>query len=191
MFRTALRGLFLALLLAGCGGVPDPRTIDGALAYAARAIEHRDPRTLFRVLDVRSRHAMISIVADRQRAKAIIERSYPADVRAEALAELGDGATVADAPALFAKRCDRTCIATFRDALGAVVERHVDGDETVVRTTRGETLRLYRRREGDWWGLVFQTDELFAERDRASRDREMIAQNARTYERRRALEAMP
>ena len=51
--------------------------------------------------------------------------------------------------------------------------------------------RLYRRREGDWWGLVFQTDELFAERDRASRDREMIAQNARTYERRRALEAMP
>jgi len=134
---------------------------------------------------------MISIVADRARAKAIIERDYPEEARAEALASLGDAATVPDAPALFAKRCDSGCIGVFRDALGAVVEQHRDGNETVVRTTRGETLRLYRRTSSDWWGLVFQTEELSAERDRANRDREMIEQNARTYARRRALEAAP
>lgn len=191
MIRTRSGGLFLALFLGSCGGVPDPRTIDGALAYAGRAIEHHDPRTLFEVIDSRSRHAMISIVADRARARAIIERSYPEEAKAEALAALGDAATVRDAPALFAKRCDSTCIGLFRDALGAVVEQRRDGVETVVRTTRGETLRLYRRRETDWWGLVFQTEELSAERARANRDREMIEQNARTYERRRALEAAP
>ncbi|MBK8410725.1 MAG: hypothetical protein IPL19_22490 [Sandaracinaceae bacterium] len=43
--------LSLGLLLQACTGEPDPRTLPGMLEYAARAIERRDPRALFRVIE--------------------------------------------------------------------------------------------------------------------------------------------
>lgn len=189
----ALCGLVFASVLTplagGCGGAPDPRTIEGVTAYAMQALEHGDAARLFRVVDARSRHAMISIVADRHAARDAIRARYPASEQASALALLGDAAEARDAADLFARRCLEPCLGAFQDALGAPTETHPDGDELVVRTTRDAEVRLYRKRESDWWGLVWRTRELVAERDRANRDLAVILENAATYERRRALEA--
>lgn len=179
------------VVLAACGGRPDPRTLEGATAYAAQAIEEDDRSRLFKVIDARARHAMISIVADRERARSIIERSYPPEERAAALASLGDAAEARDAQEFFARRCNAACVAEIRDALGAPTSVRQEGRVAVVRTTRERELRWYRRNDTDWWGLEWHTQELVDERDRANRDVAAIEENARTYERRRSLEGTP
>lgn len=188
--RTHAFSLCLAFWLGcGIGGTPDPRELEGAIGYLAVAIERDDPAMLFRAVDARARHAMISIVADRQRARDLIRADYPEDAREAALAELGDAATVADAPALFALRCDVTCRRELSEKLGAPTEQHTEGEELVVTTSRGGTLRFHRP-EGDdaWYGWVWETAALDTERDRANRDLRQIEQNAETYRRRRELE---
>ena len=183
------RTLSVALLCCACGmgGTPDPRTVEGTMAYAAMALERDDPRMLFRVVDERARHAMISIVADRRQAAARIRETYPEGLREEALAELGDAASVEDAAGLFVRRCDASCRQAIAASVGAPVETTPDGDELVVRTSRGATLRLYRPREGAWWGIVWRTAELDRERDRANQALQQIERNAETYRRRREL----
>lgn len=187
---TTLRPFLVALLLGACGigATPDPRDLEGAMAYLALALERDDPRMLFRVVDERARHAMISIVTDRRRAAELIAETYPEQEREQALQALGDAATVEDAAGLFARRCDATCRQELAASVGAPVETTEDGDEVVVRTSRGATLRMYRAREGAWWGLVWKTDELDRERDRANQALRQIERNAETYRRRRGLE---
>lgn len=62
------------------------------------------------------------------------------------------------------------------------------GQETFVRTSKGTEIVLFRKNAGDWYGFVWRTAELAAERDRANRDLHVIEENAATYERRRQLE---
>ncbi len=187
---TTLRTLLIAVLCGACGigDTPDPRSLDGAMAYLALSLERDDSRMLFRVIDERARHAMISIVTDRRKAAELIEETYPEAERAEALRDLGDAATVADAAALFALRCDATCRRELAASVGVPVETTEDGDEVVVRTSRGATVRMYRSAQGAWWGLVWNTDALDRERDRANQALQQIERNAETYRRRRGLE---
>lgn len=173
--------LSLGLLLQACTGEPDPRTLPGMLEYAARAIERNDAPALFRVIDARSRHAMASIVADRRTAAELIRNHYPEDQRADALADLGSAANVADAAALFAERCTRDCMSDLASRIGAPLNQHQDGDELVVETPRGGTLRVTGGGE-DWYGIVWRYDELDAERQRANQDRLLVEANARTYQ---------
>lgn len=179
--------VFTALFLhAGCGS-PDPRTVEGAIAFAGEAVEANDARRLFRVIDVRSRHALSSIAADRMRARALILADYPEEARASALSELGDDAQADDAVSLFAARCDEACIAAFRRSLAAPSSTRREGDELVVETGRGSTFRLYRRNDSDWWGFVYETSALARERDQANRDLGVVQTNAETYRARREL----
>lgn len=174
-----------AFLFWGC--TADPRSIRGAIAYANDAIADDEPARLFNVIDERSRHAMASIVSDRRKAATEIRSNYPDDLRAAALAELGDAATV-DSPAeLFALRCPRACREAFGRQLAAPERVETDGQELVVHTVAGAALRFYRRKEGEWWGLVWQVEEFARERARANRDLKTIRENATTYARRRAL----
>lgn len=173
--------LSLALLLHACTGEPDPRTLPGMLEYAARAIERNDAQALFRVIDARSRHAMASIVADRRAAAALIRSTYPEDQRADALSDLGSAANVEDAAALFAERCTRECMSDLASRIGAPISQRQDGDELVVETPRGGTLRVTGGGD-DWYGIVWRYDELDAERQRANQDRLLVEANARTYE---------
>ena len=96
-----------AVLLGACDQTPDPREIEGAIGYLAQALEEDDAARLYRVLDERSRHALISIVADRRASAGVIRASYPEDERASALEALGDAADVATPEELFARRCAR------------------------------------------------------------------------------------
>ncbi len=177
---------------AGCDGTPDPRTVDGALGYAVRAIERDDAAALYKVIDERARHAMISIVNDRREAARLVAASYPEAERAAALRALGDAAEVTSAEALFARRCDRACRQALGAALGAAAETRTEGELTVVTTARGTTVRLFHGGGGHGWhGLEWHTAELSAERDRANRDLTILRENAATYDRRRALEAAP
>ncbi|MEM6955288.1 MAG: hypothetical protein AAF411_19300 [Myxococcota bacterium] len=150
------------------------------------ALDANDGERLFRVIDVRSRHALHSIFEDGRQARAAIEADYPPEARADALAALGPD--VPSAAALFAARCAAACRQRFAAKLGAPVAERDEGNERVVETTRGE-LRLHREGEGNWWGLVYETAALDAERDRASRDRRRIEANAATFRRRAELAA--
>ncbi|MCA9532621.1 MAG: hypothetical protein KC593_03045 [Myxococcales bacterium] len=151
------------------------------LEYAARAIERNDARSLFRVIDARSRHAMASIVADRRAAAELIRNTYPEDQREAALDELGPSIDAEDAAALFAARCDRACMSDLASRIGAPLSQRQDGDELVVETPRGGTLRVTGGGE-DWYGIVWRYDELDAERQRANQDRLLVEANARTYQ---------
>lgn len=189
-FRRAGASLVLAawLVLSGACHDPDPRSIEGALDAASRAIAARDTAQLFRVVDQRARHALASIVKDRREAAGLVARDYPVSERASALAALGDAASVRDAVALFAQRCDAACIEDLGRRIGAPASTEAAGDETVVHTARGETLRLHHGDDG-WWGLVWNTAALSQERDRAAQDLAQIRANAEIYRKKRALEA--
>jgi hypothetical protein len=177
-----------ALTGSACGDhVPDPRTVEGVLAYMAQALEADDGERLYRVLDERSRHALISIHADRRAAADVVRASYPEDERADALAALGEATEASTPEALFAMRCDRGCRDELVANVGAPTEERRDGDELVVTTSRGE-LRFHRAREGQWWGFVWKTEELDRERDVASRDLRQIRRNAEVFQRRDDLE---
>lgn len=185
---TALRLALavLAVLANGCGE-PDPRSVDGALEAASHALEARNATRLFRLVDQRARHALASIVKDRRETARLVRESYPEAEKVAALAALGDAAEATDAAGLFAARCDAPCMAALAARIGAPVEQTAEGDELVVRTARGESLRLHHGSDG-WWGLVWRTESLADERDRAAQDLRRIRENAEIYRRRRALE---
>ncbi len=183
----ALSALFSA---CGMGGTPDPRSVDGALAYLAVAMERDEPGMLYRALDVRSRHAMISIVEDRRAAAAAIREHYPPAERETALRALGDAANVESAEALFLERCDAGCRRELAGRLGAAVEQDENGNELRVTTTRGE-IRFYRENRSDWWGFVWRQEELDRERDRAAQERRSIERNAAVHQQRSRLQEGP
>lgn len=171
--------------LHGCFDA-DPRSIDGALDATARAIEADDGERLYRTLDQRSRHALESIVADRSRARGLIERYYPPDEQQTALAALGDAAQIRTAAQLFARRCASQCRRDLAQKLGASVEKKLQGEVWKVKTSRGHTLDMYAGSDG-WYGFVWRTQELAAERTRAAQERKQIEANAEVYRRRDAL----
>jgi hypothetical protein len=178
----------IGALLTGCYE-PDPRSVRGALAAAAHALEVRDGRELFRVVDQRGRSAMIAIVNARREAARLIRADYPEPERAAALSALGDARSAADAADLFTQRCAEPCMSELAAAVGAPVAESKLGEHDVdVRTTRGGRLRLHRGKDG-WWGIVWNTKELSEERTRAARELIQIRHNAAVYRRRRALEA--
>jgi hypothetical protein len=166
----------------------DPRSVDGALDYASRALEERDTGRLFRILDQQSRHALDATHKSRQDAARIIRANYPADQIPTALAELGDAALAPTTQDLFVKRCDSKCIEWFEDHVAAAAEQHEDRGLTIIRTVRDTTLQL-RRGTDSWYGIVWKTAELSAERDRAARDLAQIQENARVYGLRKRLES--
>jgi len=158
------------------------------LAFAARAIEDGDSRQLYQVIDERARHALHSIVHDRNAAAAIVRETYPDSEQRRALTELGDAVLVEDAAGLFEARCDASCRAELGATIGGVERTEEDEGELVVHTTRGVDLRLYRRGEGHWWGIVWRTEALDRERSRANQDLRRVEANAETYRRRNRLE---
>jgi len=168
-------------------GEPDPRSIRGAIEAAMADIEDGDGEALYRHLDERARHALGGIIVARHKAKEVIERDYPPADRSAALAALGDGALAGNAASLFARRCPRACMHEIERQLGAPSEEKKVGQDVVVRTAQGATVTLHLG--GDtWYGFVWHTEELMAERDRASRELVQIEENASLYRRQRSLQ---
>ena len=183
-----LRGTSLICWVAiiGCRYDPDPRSIRGAMDGAARAIEANDGKRLFRYIDQRAQHALGGIVAARTAARKLIERDYPPSDRGTAIAALGDGANFPSGAALFASRCNEHCMQRIGSKLGAPLEEQPAGDEVAVRTSRGATLNVFAGSHG-WYGIVWRSQALSDERDRASRELRQVEQNAAIYRKRRAL----
>jgi hypothetical protein len=160
--------------------------VEGAIARASHAAASRDARSLFALLDQRARNALASTVKARQRAVAVIQKSYPAEARSEALAQLGDGAQAQDGAGLFALRCGDPCMEEFAERLSAPQQVTREGPLTVVQTVRGERLELFHGQDG-WYGLVWNTEALQRENTRAFAELDLIRQNAALYEKQRAL----
>jgi hypothetical protein len=181
--------LLLVWLFAGCGErSEDPRTVHGALAKAARALEAEDSATLFRLIDQRARHALSGIVDARGQARALIEADYPASERAQALTALGDGAEVATAAELFQKRCAASCMQALAREVGVPVSEERKGQDVVVKTARGTILHMHAGKD-TWYGLHFHTEALMAEAKQAAQELTQIRDNAAVYRKRRELEA--
>jgi hypothetical protein len=164
--------------------------VRGALAAAAQALEAQDAQKLFRVIDQRGRHALASVAAARAEARRLIVTDYPENERANALAALGDAATVDSAAGLFARRCGASCMSSLAAEIGVPVSETPQGDEVEVRTARGSTLHMHAGSDG-WYGLVWNTPALIEERAQAARELETIRDNAQLFRKRRALEAAP
>jgi hypothetical protein len=186
----------LIFIVASFGAVlgcwsPDTREPRGALALASQAVEAGDAKLLFRVIDVRSRHALAAIHKARSEAAGLIRAHYPADAQASALAQLGDAAVATDVTDLFVRRCPKACQAEIGARLGAPAgEKVVQGEagpELEITTATGGRLRLYKGKEGHY-GLLFHRQALSDERDRAARELDQIRQNADIYRKRKALE---
>lgn len=184
---SSLLSVAASLVFVSACFTPDPQTVDGALAYAARAAEQGDTVRLFRILDQEARHALDATLKQRQQAAAIIRDTYPADEREPALRELGDAVDAESTEALFAKRCDSSCIDWFSRNVGAPAAQSTKGDVTSVRTIRDTDIRLRHGSDG-WYGIIWRTDELAAERERAARDLAQVQENARVYSARKRLE---
>ena len=175
-----------ALLVFTCACGEDPRTVEGALGKAATALARRDARALFRVVDQRARHALAAVVQARREAATLIRESYPPEERPRALAALGDALAASDAADLFAARCPTACLDDLAGQVGAPAEVRSLGAVSVVRTTRGAELELYRGTD-TWYGIEWHTEELMRERDRAAAELELVQKNAETYRRAAAL----
>jgi hypothetical protein len=176
--------LALAWLSAGCSG--DPTTVEGALSQAASAVARSDYGDLFAVIDERSRFALSSVYFARKQAAQLIRDSYPKELQAAALQELGDGAQAESAVDLFRLRCDANCVQSFAAQLGAPDKTRVEGRLAVVQTVRGTTTELYRGDDGRY-GLVWETAALARERTRSAAELDLIQKNAALYRSQRAL----
>src|SRR5687768_12442737 len=117
-------------------------------------MEVGEVRTLFLVINPRSRHALAAIQQALKQAAALVRSTYPAHAQASALAQLGDAALASDPADLFERRCPKACQAELGVGLGAPIsERTVQGEagpELEVETATGGRFRLYRGREGHY-----------------------------------------
>ena len=185
--RLRATSLLCLAALGGCGD-PDPRNIRGAIEAAMADIAADEGEQLYLHIDERARHALGGIVVARHKAKKVIESSYPPSERAAALSALGDGAIARNAAALFAMRCPRACMKEMERNLGAPAEQKFEGNDVIVRTVRGTTTELHLGSD-TWYGVVWHTAELMAERDRAARELTQIEENAALYRKQRGLQA--
>jgi hypothetical protein len=180
---------FLCPLLAtwACSDAVERRSVRGALAASADALEAGDAERFFNLIDDRSRFAMQATVTIRREARQLIEATYPATEKAQALAGLGEAGAVKSAEELFRRRCDNACLHEFSELVGSPREETRSGDEVVVTTVRGTILRMHAGKDGGY-GLVWRTEQLSEERAQANRELGQIRDNAATYRRRRDLE---
>jgi hypothetical protein len=118
----------------------------------------------------------------------VIEADYPEPDRSKALQAVGDAALATGAADLFARRCPKACRAALGAALGAPVSERKQGEEIVVETTGGKSVRLYRGTDAHY-GIVWNTDALVQERLERSRAFDQFEKNAAIYRQRRALES--
>jgi hypothetical protein len=164
----------------------DATDVRGALAGAAAALEAGDAVELFPYIDERARFALASTVKSRSDARKLIESDYPPAERAAALAALGEAGEVAKPADLFARRCAADCMRTLAGQVGAPVTQQVEGNELRVTTSRGTTLHMFAGHDGRY-GIVWNTPACDAERAQASRDFQLIRENAAVYRKRREL----
>lgn len=188
--RLRYTSLFFVMILQACFS-PDPNTVSGLIEAVAQAVEDQDVEQLFRCLDEKARHALWGIVRARQAAKHLIDTDYPEQDRQAALRALGEGAFAESGPALLARRCDQACLGAIGAQLGAPTQVTAVGAVVRVTTTRGSVLELRPPQGNGHYGLIWQSEVLAAERDRAYRELKQIEDNAALYRRKRALSRRP
>lgn len=171
-------------LLAGCA--PNLTEPEGALGQLAAGCASKDAKAIFPALDERARHSLDAIAHARRGARAVIEASYPNDVRAEAVAQLGDAATAESGAALFATRCSGSCLTQLCQGVGALKTSRSEGQLHHLETVRGGRLTLYRAKD-QRYGVVWRSEELMRERRRAFAELSSIENNAKVYEAQEAL----
>ncbi len=129
---------------------------------------------------------MAAIVDSRHAAAEIIRRDYPETMRAEALDALGDAVEAQDPASLFVARCGDACMDELAQRVAAPESQREEGELTIVKTVRGSELALFRGTD-TWYGIVWNTDALSLERDRAKAELETAQANAETFAKREQL----
>jgi hypothetical protein len=180
---------FICPLLAvcACTDASERRTVRGALAASAEALESNDTARFFSLLDERSRFAMAGTVAALSSARTLIESDYPEPEKQRALADLAPAGKATTAVELFELHCDASCLHRFSELVCAPQSEVPVGDEIAVTTVRGGVLHMHAGTDGGY-GIVWKTAALHDERAHANRSLGQIRDNAAVYRKRRALE---
>ncbi len=156
------------------------------MAALADALDRDDLRAVFGRLDRDSREALYGIAEAAREQAAIVRADYPPAERDRELRRI-EADVAPDGVELFARRCPADCRRALREALGAVVERKQQGEAVVVRTATGGRLR-WRKDERGRYRLLWRTEALVAERDRAFQALRDVRRAAELHRRRRRLQ---
>ncbi len=156
------------------------------MAALADALERDDLRAVFGRLDRESREALYGIAEAAREQAAIVRADYPPAERDRELERL-EADVAPDGVELFARRCPLDCRQALRRSLGAIVERRERGEQVEVRTATGGRLR-WRKDEKGRYRLLWRTEALKAERDRAFQALRDVQRAAELHRRRRQLE---
>lgn len=174
--RSALLASFI-----GCGGGPDPTTVEGAFERMAEAAEGGSARDLFAALDDESRGSVSAIRQVQREARAIVDRDYPPAERAKAAGRWRLGAQASDAAGVFAAWCGGSrCLGEVRDRLSAIDRTRIEGDRAVVRVRRGREYPFARSPAGRW-GLALFGERLRRWKIEAYRDLDAIRAAGRIF----------
>jgi hypothetical protein len=153
----------------------------------AQACAAQNARGLFPAIEEPAQRALRDIVNARRAARELIEESYPAEARAQALGLLGDAARVQTGAELFALRYGADCLATLCGGVGAPSGSRPDGGALLhVTTVRGGEYTLSRSPDGRY-GLVFHAAALARESARAFAELSVIKSNAKVYREQKSL----
>jgi hypothetical protein len=163
--------------------LPPDTTPVGAYARIAANIGSGEPREVFAYLEEDAQHACFTILSYAKLAVARIERDYPEEARADALAPYAPIVAAGDGPEVWVLEAERRgYINRLRRDLSGAAEVEIAGDRATVTSARG-TRYPFRRRPNGIWGLTIFTAELVAEAEKMARDWELIQRAAADYSR--------
>ncbi len=156
---------------------------DGAYARIAKALAEGHPRDLFPYLETDAQWACISVHDARKAAKTRVTVSYPSSEQPAARAEIGPLADSTDGEDVFVKTAEsRGWLARLKKDLSGTKGVEISGDRATIITARG-TRYSFRRRDNGMWGLTMFTAELVSDRDKATRDLEVVNAAGDDYDR--------
>ncbi len=162
---------------------PSNESPEGAYARIAKALAEGHPRDLFPYLETDAQWACISVHDARKAAKNRVIASYPSSEQQAARAELGPLADSTDGEDVFVQTAEsRGWFARLKKDLSGSKSVEISGDRATVVTARG-TRYSFRRRDNGMWGLTMFTAELVTDRDKATRDLEVVTAAAADYDR--------
>ncbi len=184
MIRTVL-GILGASLLLSCSEPPDPSTPKGAFSMVAKCIDTADRQCFFRRLERDSRWSIYTIHRTLVEMRALVEKSYPEELRGSAYGVWSEEAAAPTPEAMFEIYCKkRKCLESMAKGFGAVTKVTPNGpDMVVVETVRGATYKMARA--AGKWGLDLYREELYNEKLRLLDRLEQVRINAKQYDEQR------
>lgn len=183
----------LFALVAGCVLLPafcvsisacrrkHPRSFGQARAELRSLAKKKNCGRLFRVLDLKSRWAAISLVRDAKRVEALVKAHYPPERQERALARVRQAATAGNAEQWVKRFCVREKLMKGLEDLADKPRKVVSGKKRGhLITSTGRKVNCHRDSYGDW-GCDMLTARVVAEQLRMANLVKLTEENVAFY----------